>query len=82
MHRTEDGAIVGSINVAELTEEERRELGLATPEDETAEDETEDLSKLYKSELVERAQAVGLDVEGLSKAEIVELLEAAEGDGT
>jgi hypothetical protein len=82
MHRTEDGAIVGSINVAELTEEERRELGLATPEDETAEDETEDLSKLYKSELVERAQAVGLDVEGLSTAEIVELLEAAEGDGT
>lgn len=80
MHRTEDGAIVGSINVSELTDDEKAELGLTepeTPEDEG--DDEEDLSRLLKSELVERAEAAGLDVEGFSKAEIIEALEAGDG---
>jgi len=39
----------------------------------------EDLSKLYKSELVDRAEAAGIDTTGMSKAEIVEALEESEG---
>jgi hypothetical protein len=46
--------------------------------DESSEGE-EDLSKLYKSELVDRAEAAGIDTAGMSKAEIVEALEAQEG---
>jgi hypothetical protein len=39
----------------------------------------EDLSKLYKSELVDRAAAAGIETDGLSKAELIEALEAQEG---
>jgi hypothetical protein len=39
----------------------------------------EDLSKLYKSELVDRAEAAGIETDGLSKAELIEALEAQEG---
>lgn len=68
-------APVGSINVAELDDDEKAALGITV---ESGETEAEDLSKLYKSELVDRAEAAGLDVDGLSKAEIVELLEGGE----
>jgi hypothetical protein len=54
----------------------------ATPEADVEGDESEgeeDLSKLYKSELVDRAEAAGIDTAGMSKAEIVEALEAQEG---
>ena len=80
MFRTEDGAIVGSINVAELTEEEKAELGLTPATDEADDDDDEeDLSKLYKAELVERAEAAGIDTEGMSKADLVAALEESEG---
>lgn len=46
------------------------------------EDEEEDLSKLYKAELVERAEAAGIDTAGMSKAEIVEALEGAGSEDT
>ena len=40
----------------------------------------EDLSKLLKADLVERASGLGIDTEGLSKAEIIEALQPeAEG---
>ena len=67
-------APVGSINVSELDDDEKAALGIAV---ETA--EAEDLSSLYKSELVDRAQAAGIDTAGLSKAELVEALEAGDG---
>lgn len=67
-------APVGSINVAELDDDEKAALGIAV---ETV--EAEDLSSLYKSELVDRAQAAGIDTAGLSKAELVEALEAGDG---
>ena len=71
MIRTEDGAIVGSINVAELTNDERRELGF-----EVEGDDDNDLSKLSKAELVDRVEAAGGKTAGLDKAELVAILEA------
>jgi hypothetical protein len=41
--------------------------------------EGEDLSKLLKADLVDRATAAGIDTEGLSKAELVEALEKGGG---
>jgi hypothetical protein len=38
--------------------------------------EDEDLSKLKKDELVEKAEAAGLDPEGKTKAELIEELES------
>lgn len=77
MHRTEDGAIVGSINVSELTEDEKAELGL---NDETAAAGHIDWSGLTKAELVEKAQAAGISTSGLNKADIVAALEAGPDD--
>lgn len=39
------------------------------------EEEDEELSKLLKADLVERAEAEGIDTDGLTKAELVEALE-------
>jgi hypothetical protein len=47
----------------------------AAPEPEA--DNGDDLSKLLKAELVERAEAAGVDAEGLTKAELLEALEGA-----
>ena len=40
---------------------------------------TRGMSKLYKAELVERAQEAGIDTEGLTKPELIDALEASEG---
>lgn len=69
MIRTEDGAVVGSINVAALEQAE------ADAEAEGG----EDLHSLLKPELVERAEGVGIDTSGLTKAELVEALESQRG---
>lgn len=71
MHVTEDGAVVGSIDVAALA---------------ALRGESDDLSKLTKAELVARAVEVGVDTAGLNKAELVEVLEGHDpgesgGDG-
>jgi hypothetical protein len=70
MIRTEDGAIVGSINVNELTDDDRRALGLDVEGGEG------DLSSLTKAELVERVEAAGGKTSGLNKAELVAILES------
>jgi hypothetical protein len=46
----------------------------------TVDDEAddEDLSSLLKAELVERAEAAGIDTEGKTKAELVAALEGSE----
>jgi hypothetical protein len=46
------------------------------PVDDEADDE--DLSSLLKAELVERAEAAGIDTEGKTKAELVAELEGSE----
>lgn len=43
--------------------------------------EDEDLSKLLKADLVERAEQAGIETEGLTKADLVEALQASEGEG-
>lgn len=63
MIRTEEGAIVGSIDVAALEAEQ---------------EEQEDLSKLLKADLVERAEAAGVDASGMNKADLVAALESSE----
>jgi hypothetical protein len=57
--RNEDGTPVGSVDVNELPGAEA----------------DEDLSKLSKAELVERAEAAGIDTQGLLKADLVDALE-------
>ena len=59
MFVTKEGAVVGSIDVAALAALEAGK---------------EDLSKLHKADLVERAEAAGLDPAGMNKADLVEAL--------
>jgi len=47
-----------------------------TDDDDTAD---EDLSSLHKADLVERAEAAGIDTAGKTKAELVAELEGSEG---
>lgn len=94
MFVTEEGAVVGSIDVAELAR--LLDEGVVNPDfvdpaalaavraaqdapDEADGDDVEDLSKLHKADLVERAEAAGVDPAGMTKAEIIEALE---GDGS
>jgi hypothetical protein len=89
MFVTEEGAVVGSINVAELArliDEGKVNPELvdpaalaaveasraSAPEGDAAD---EDLSKLHKADLVERAEAAGFDPAGMTKAEIIDALE-------
>lgn len=65
--RNEDGTPVGSVDVSELPG--------------AHDDEVEDLSKLTKAELVERAEAAGIATEGLLKADLVTALEEGTADG-
>lgn len=65
MIRTEEGAVVGSIDRAALEAEQA---------------DSDDLSKLLKADLVELAEAAGVDTDGLTKAELVEAIEASEED--
>jgi hypothetical protein len=102
MFITKSGSVVGSVDVAALTDHAAT-LGIDTDgltqdelvtavnahaadvvvEDDTDDDDdAEDLSKLYKSELVERAEAAGIDTTGMSKAEVIDALEASESEGT
>lgn len=91
MFVTEEGAVVGSINVAELARliDEGTvnpelvdpaalvavEASRAPADEGDAADEVEDLSKLHKADLVERAELAGFDPAGMTKAEIIDALE-------
>lgn len=44
------------------------------PADEPEADDGDDLSKLLKADLVERAEAAGIDTDGLTKAELLDAL--------
>lgn len=58
------------------------EEGKSIDEDATvSEPEPEDLSKLTKAELVDRAGAAGIDTEGKTKADLVEALNNPEVSG-
>lgn len=59
----------------------RIEARLAAVEKAEADAQGEDLSKLLKADLVDRAAAAGIDPEGKTKAELVEALQPTESEG-
>jgi len=93
MFVSEDGHVSGSLDRAQLLElyaeapddlkAYYRELLGDSEEgqaaDQSAEAEVEDLSSLKKAELVEKAQAAGIDTEGKVKADLVEDLKGVTG---
>lgn len=71
--RNEDGTPVGSVDVNELPGAQ------ADAESDEGSGE-EDLHGLLKADLVERAEAAGIDASGKTKAELVDALEANEAN--
>lgn len=53
----------------------RKQLGITDTPDDDASDDDENLAKLRKAELVERAEAAGVETDGLTKAELLAALE-------
>ncbi len=68
-----------------IVTETGEKLGSMEAEAEVVQDddavESEDLSKLLKADLVERAEAADIDPEGLTKADLIEALEEVAADG-